>query len=131
MELRVLYATAHRFTWYGHWGYEHGRGAFNISKTTWRATLTNVHNVPVAALLEDFRTHTSDTAILEIIDRYQVRRLVQATMLPACKLLIRAWGGGGSTISGDRAILKIVDLYHVHRTYQVVPYPRKVRRLTW
>lgn len=72
MELRVLYATAHRFTWYGHWGYEFGRGAFNISKATWRATLNNVHNIPVAAVLTDFLTHTSDRAVPEIIDRYQV-----------------------------------------------------------
>ena len=62
---------AHRFTWYGRWGYEHGRGAFNISKATWRATLTNLHNIPMAALMEDFLMHTSDGAITEIIDRYQ------------------------------------------------------------
>ena len=75
MELRVLFAVAHRFTWYGRWGYEHGRGAFNISKATWRATLTNLHNTPMAALMEDFLMHTSDGAITEIIDRYQANPL--------------------------------------------------------
>ena len=72
MELRVLYAVAHQATWYGNWGYEFGRGPFNILKTTWRATLRNVHSLPMAALLSDFMSHTSDAVLPEIIDRYQV-----------------------------------------------------------
>ncbi len=31
MELRVLHAAAHKTTWYGQWGYQYGRGAFNIT----------------------------------------------------------------------------------------------------
>lgn len=72
MELRVLYAVAHQMTWYGEWGYEFGRGPFSITKTTWRATLKNVHSVSMANLLSDFTRHTSDAVLPEIIDRYQV-----------------------------------------------------------
>lgn len=32
MELRVLHAAAHKVTWYGQWGYQYGRGAFNITQ---------------------------------------------------------------------------------------------------
>lgn len=32
MELRVLHAAAHKTTWYGQWGYQYGRGAFNITQ---------------------------------------------------------------------------------------------------
>lgn len=32
MELRVLHAAAHKSTWYGQWGYQYGRGAFNITQ---------------------------------------------------------------------------------------------------
>ena len=31
MELRVLHAAAFKNTWYGQWGYQYGRGAFNIT----------------------------------------------------------------------------------------------------
>ena len=31
MELRVLHAAAKKATWYGQWGYNYGRGAFNIT----------------------------------------------------------------------------------------------------
>ena len=31
MELRVLHAATHKMTWYGQWGYQYGRGAFNIT----------------------------------------------------------------------------------------------------
>ena len=31
MELRVLHAAAKKVTWYGQWGYNYGRGAFNIT----------------------------------------------------------------------------------------------------
>ena len=31
MELRVLHAAANKVTWYGQWGYNYGRGAFNIT----------------------------------------------------------------------------------------------------
>ena len=72
MELRVLHAVAYQATWYGEWGYEFGRGAFNITKTAWRATLKNAHNLSMDAILSDFKAHTSDSVLPEIIDRYQV-----------------------------------------------------------
>lgn len=79
MELRVLHAVAHQATWYGAWGYDFGRSPFNTTKTTWKATLKNVHGLPVAAILSDFQAHTSDAILPEIIDRYQVKSLVTAT----------------------------------------------------
>lgn len=30
--MRVLHAAAHKVTWYGQWGYQYGRGAFNITQ---------------------------------------------------------------------------------------------------
>ena len=68
----MLHAVAHQTTWYGQWGYEFGRGPFNINKTTWRATLKNVHALSMESILADFQAHTSDTSLAEIIDRYQV-----------------------------------------------------------
>lgn len=40
MELRVLHAAAHKVTWYGQWGYQYGRGAFNITQNKCALTLT-------------------------------------------------------------------------------------------
>lgn len=72
MELRVLHAVAYQATWYGDWGYEFGRAPFNINKTTWRATLKNVHSLSMNSILTDFNAHTADAVLPEIIDRYQV-----------------------------------------------------------
>ena len=38
MELRVLHAAAHKTTWYGQWGYQYGRGAFNITHSKYVST---------------------------------------------------------------------------------------------
>lgn len=72
MELRVLHAAAYLHTWYGKWGYDVGRGPFNISKKTWKSTVALVHNTPMTAVLEDFNSCVFDPHIGQIIDRYQV-----------------------------------------------------------
>lgn len=72
MELRVLHAAAYQHTWYGKWGYTFGRGPFNISRRTWRSTVSSVHNTPMAAILADFENCIADRRMLDIIDRYQV-----------------------------------------------------------
>ncbi len=82
MELRVLHAVAHQATWYGAWGYEFGRSPFHTTKTTWKATLKNVHSLSVAAVLSDFESHTADTVLTEIIDRYQVPFLLLCPRTP-------------------------------------------------
>ena len=32
MELRVLHTAAHLHTWYGQWGYDYGRGGYNMTR---------------------------------------------------------------------------------------------------
>ena len=72
MELRVLHAAAYQHTWYGKWGYNFGRGPFNISKKTWKSTVSSVHNTPMTSLLADFESCIADRRMLNIIEQYQV-----------------------------------------------------------
>ena len=79
MELRVLHSAAYLQTWYGKWGYGFGRGPFNISKKTWKSTVTSVHNTPMASVLADFENCVADLAIPAIIERYQVQLVCYLT----------------------------------------------------
>lgn len=73
MELRVLYAAAHRLTWYGQWQYAFGRGAFNISRRSWQSSVDKIHAMSLEAIKADFQKFEASPIVLEIIDRYQVR----------------------------------------------------------
>lgn len=70
MELRVLYAVAYQKTWYGRWGYNYGRGGFNISRPTWRKAMTTLSSVPVESLLQE--VESTDTVLARVISLYQV-----------------------------------------------------------
>lgn len=56
MELRVLHAAAKKVTWYGQWGYNYGRGAFNITHNKYATvqvyayTLLNTSHPAIRAL---------------------------------------------------------------------------------
>ena len=71
MELRVLHTTAHGGTWYGRWGYDFGRGGFNIQAPAWRAAAAAVASAPLAALCNDFEATRADAAVLRVLQRYQ------------------------------------------------------------
>ena len=70
MELRVLHAVAHRKTWYGRWGYDIGRGGFNLSPSAWEAAACALHGARLRSIVSDFAA--VDPAVVRIIERYQV-----------------------------------------------------------
>lgn len=71
MELRVLYAVAYQKTWYGRWGYNYGRGGFNISRPSWKKAMASLSSVPVGALLQEAKS--TDDVLARVISQYQVR----------------------------------------------------------
>ena len=71
MELRVLYAAATKYTWYGLFGYEFGRGGYNITSTTWSRAVDTVHDASLSSIEADLEA-MEDTGSLAVISRYKL-----------------------------------------------------------
>lgn len=70
MELRILNKVALGRTWYGQWGYEFGRGPFNINEDRWHRAAEHVSAASLDALLYDFEG--VENGVPAIIDRYRL-----------------------------------------------------------
>lgn len=70
MELRILYAVAYGFTWYGNFGYEFGRGPYNISEDRWLAAMHMIQATPLTHLLHDFEG--IEEGVPAVIKRYRL-----------------------------------------------------------
>ncbi|KFM23982.1 PHD finger protein [Auxenochlorella protothecoides] len=68
MDLRVLHTAAHLSTWYGQFGFDFGRGAYNITREQWAEAARAVHAAPLRSLVDDF--HCVDDAVVGIVQRY-------------------------------------------------------------
>ena len=70
MELRILYAAAYGFTWYGNFGYEFGRGPYNTSKDRWLAAMHMIQATSLAHLLHDFEG--VEEGVPAVVKRYRL-----------------------------------------------------------
>ena len=70
MELRVLHTVAYGHTWYGKYGYEFGRGAYNVSKTQWLASGNYLMTASLRHLLHDFEG--VEPGVPAIVNRYKL-----------------------------------------------------------
>ncbi|XP_071715538.1 PHD finger protein MALE STERILITY 1 [Rutidosis leptorrhynchoides] len=50
MDLRLLHGAAYGQSWFGHWGYQFGRGSFGVTQQMYQKALEALQNVPLCIL---------------------------------------------------------------------------------
>ncbi|KAL6772237.1 hypothetical protein ACKKBG_A29465 [Auxenochlorella protothecoides x Auxenochlorella symbiontica] len=101
MDLRVLHTAAHLSTWYGQFGFDFGRGAYNITREQWAEAARAVHAAPLRSLVDDF--HGVDDAVVGIVQRYGLPmeepevgvRASPATLGPLLQRMLRLSSSAG------------------------------------
>lgn len=69
MDLRLLHGAAYGQSWFGHWGYQFGRGSFGVTQQMYEKALEALQNVPLCILAHHIGPSNMEVPIL--FSKYQ------------------------------------------------------------